>query len=265
MDNLRLILILLGICIIAGIYICDRIQSRNAIKKRTIHSTVGLRSKTHTVFSGNDDSEENLSSEFVNLNNFLIGARSEHQYEADDSDDALHPLGATTDSEGNRVIDRQLDDSTSPSTGNTNEAGNDQHSVDISPEDIITLHIVSLNGAIFAGQDIERSLSDLGFQFGDMGIFHYSASDTRLPLVSLANMFEPGSFDIEAMADFSTDGLSMFVCLPTPAGAKSAFETMLDKAYDLAEKLGGEVYGPDHNPLNEHTLDSIYQRLREHD
>jgi len=243
MDNLRLILILLGISIIAGIYIWDKVQSRDAIKKRTTSSTGNIKNKNETFFSEESKQEENFSSEFGNLNSFLSGIKSGHDPESIDDDNELHSIDISANVDENATAEL----------------------VEVSPNNIITLHIIPTDGALFTGKEIENFLSDLGFQFGDMGIFHYYVLDTSTPLISLANMFEPGNFDFKKMENFSTQGLSMFIRLPTPVGATTAFESMLNKAYDLAEMLNGEICGPNRNPLNEQMLDGIYQQLQHYD
>ncbi len=252
MDNLRLILILFGIGVIVGIYIWGKAQSRGVIKKRTINSTGNFKNKNETFFSEESNQEENFSSEFANLNNFLSGTKSGHNSESIDDYDELPSIDSSVNAEDNTTAD-------------LNETEGNQEIIEILPEDIITLHIMATDGALFTGKEIEHSLSDLGFQFGNMGIFHYYVLDTNTPLISLANMFEPGSFNIKSMDSFSTGGLSMFIRLPTPVGATTAFESMLNKAYDLADKLNGEICGSDRNPFNEQVLDGIYQQLQYYD
>ena len=79
------------------------------------------------------------------------------------------------------------------------------------------------------------------------------------PLFSMADMYEPGSFDPDNMESRTTRGLSLFMCLPTPVEDTRAFELMLNTAERLAGILGGQVMGPDRKALNKEHIRSIYQ------
>ena len=99
-------------------------------------------------------------------------------------------------------------------------------------------------------------------QFGAMDIFHHYGPDKNYSsraLFSLANIHEPGTFDMENLETFSTDGLAMFMCLPAEIGGDIAMEIMLDTAQNISYLMDGELRGSDREIL---TTDSINE-LRE--
>jgi cell division protein ZipA len=92
-----------------------------------------------------------------------------------------------------------------------------------------------------------------------MGIFHAYSPGGR-PIFSIANIVEPGSFDLEIIDRFSTPGLALFLRLPGPAGGFAAFDAMLEIARLLAGKLSGDIRDERRNVLTTQAI----QQLREH-
>lgn len=123
---------------------------------------------------------------------------------------------------------------------------------EVLPTCIVSLHILAREGQTFAGTALERVLREVQMHFGEMSIYHHlgvGQSQSSTPVFSLANMFEPGTFDAAAMDEFETRGLSLFMQLPGPLDGSVALELMLASSQRLAEQLDGLLLGPDRNPL----------------
>jgi cell division protein ZipA len=121
---------------------------------------------------------------------------------------------------------------------------------------IMVLNVMAKQGHRFHGLDILNAMRDLEFEFGDMNLFHayVDQSNKTRPLCSIANTVEPGTFNIEHIAEMETPGLSFFMQLPGPMEDRRAFERMLQLARALAEKLGGDLCDESRNLL---TLQNI--------
>jgi cell division protein ZipA len=251
MDNLRLILIVAGMIVIAAIYLWDRIQNRNLSRRQTIHAGEGNKVPMHPLPAAEND--DDLAAELSNLNDFLTGATPDEQ-----------------DSAGQGpVISRSsiVSQDELPLPGPVAAGEQDYAVADPAPEDVIALYIVAPKGQYLAGGMILAVLSDLGFEFGAMDIFHHhGAGHLRgdQPLFSLVNMYEPGYFDINDMNGFSTAGLSVFMRLPGARDGEETFTYMLEITRRLAAKLGAEVYGPDRQPLNPDTIRQIVLHIKEY-
>lgn len=129
------------------------------------------------------------------------------------------------------------------------------------PRDIIALYVTAPEGTGFAGDALREALDGVGLEFGDMQIYHhfgFGRMSADRPLFSLASMVEPGSFDPETMDQSTTPGLALFMQIPNPVDPKVCFELMLSTAHRLAEALGGEVREDHRTPVK---VDSI-ERLR---
>jgi len=108
---------------------------------------------------------------------------------------------------------------------------------------IVVLNVMAKQGIQLHGLDILNAMRDQGFEFGDMNLFHFyvDLSSKSRPLCSIANTVEPGTFDIEHMAEMETPGLSLFMQLPGPIEGRLAFERTLQLARALAEQLEGNL------------------------
>lgn len=132
------------------------------------------------------------------------------------------------------------------------------------PQLILMVHVESREEAL-SGEQILRAAAEVGLQPGPMAIFH--RLDTSYPdtsLFSMANMVEPGTFPFNDMAGFRSPGLTLFAQLPTVREGASVYADMLHAAQRLAALLGGELTDEAHNPLRKQTIEHARQRVREH-
>jgi cell division protein ZipA len=113
---------------------------------------------------------------------------------------------------------------------------------------------------MFRGKDIVQILEDKGLQYGEMDIYHAYSPGGR-PIFSVANIIEPGSFDIEMIDRFTTPGLALFLRLPGPAGGFAAFDAMLEVAQLLAGKLSGEIRDERRNVLTTQAIQQMRERI----
>ena len=98
-----------------------------------------------------------------------------------------------------------------------------------------------------------------------LDIFHrYSdAKGEGALLFSLANMVKPGTFDIDAMDEFETPGVSLFMTLPINADSMQSFDLMADTARAIAETLNGELKDEQRSVMTRQTLEHCRQRIRD--
>lgn len=135
---------------------------------------------------------------------------------------------------------------------------------DIDPE-VFMLNVVARDPQGFRGDDIMQILLACGLRFGDMNFFHRHEHDTgRGPIqFSVANMLQPGMFDIDNMADFTTQGLVFFVTLPGPDDMMKAYDYMLETAQAVARNLKGDVLDETRSVLTRQTLEHARQQIRD--
>jgi cell division protein ZipA len=129
---------------------------------------------------------------------------------------------------------------------------------------IIAIHIAARDG-VMAGPAIAKACVSVGLVPGDMSIFHRRdpAAGDRV-LFSLASMVEPGSFPVDEMAGFATPGLTLFTQLPGPRDGLAVYDAMLATAERLAELLRGELLDERHNKLTRQMQEHTRVQIQEH-
>ncbi|WP_423848470.1 cell division protein ZipA [Actinobacillus arthritidis] len=118
----------------------------------------------------------------------------------------------------------------------------------IAENNMIMLYVVAPEGQQFRGDYVVQSLEALGFQYGEYQIFHrhqHLGNHTSPVIFSVANMMQPGVFDLTKIEQFSTVGLVLFMHLPSEGNDAVNLKLLLKTTENLAQALGGFV-------LNEH-------------
>jgi len=130
------------------------------------------------------------------------------------------------------------------------------------PEEVIALHVKGpVQGAVLL-----QMMTELGCKFGELGIFHrYENTAGTGPMIfSVANMFNPGTFDLDNMENFETEGVAFFMALPMKFDGQQAFNMMLNAAKKLATEIPqGQVLDGQRQLLTRQSIHEARQRIRE--
>lgn len=131
-------------------------------------------------------------------------------------------------------------------------------------ERIITVNVVASETDAFLGPDLVVAADKAGLEFGYKGIFHrmIEGKPELGPLFSVANMLQPGSFDLGRVTELTTTGISFFMTLPGPLPALDTWDAMLPTAQRMAELLGGQVLDDEHNALGRQRIAHLRDQLR---
>jgi cell division protein ZipA len=131
------------------------------------------------------------------------------------------------------------------------------------PEEVLIINIMAPKGEMFNGSDLLDIVLKCGLRYGSMDIFH-RYSDTKgegALLFSMANMVRPGTFDLDAMDDFTTPGISLFMTLPIDADSMQSFDLMVETAQAISQTLGGELKDEQRSAMTRQTLEHCRQRI----
>ncbi|NQX89031.1 MAG: cell division protein ZipA [Halioglobus sp.] len=131
--------------------------------------------------------------------------------------------------------------------------------------DVCMLNVVARDPAGFRGDDILQILLACDLRFGDLNFFHRteSAGGKGAIQFSVANMMQPGVFDIDNLSDLTTPGLVFFLTLPGPDDMMQAFDYMLETARTVARNLGGDVLDESRSVLTGQAIEHSRQQIRE--
>jgi cell division protein ZipA len=114
---------------------------------------------------------------------------------------------------------------------------------------ICSLRLVPKRQERFAGRELRQGLLGLGFQHGELGIYHLAGGEDRA-MLSVANLSMPGQLDPSLMDFQRFAGLHLFAVLPTRIPNRLALQQLFAVALELAERLHGGVLDVSGRPLD---------------
>ncbi len=128
---------------------------------------------------------------------------------------------------------------------------------------LASVNILSNDPGGFSGRAISQAASSQGMQLGMMNIFHFK-NDNPLGcrhLFSLANLYDPGSFDPDNLESTRTAGLTLFMNVPCAYQPAAVFEKMILAARGICELLDGRLVDQDSRPLTDSGLKMIRTQI----
>lgn len=132
----------------------------------------------------------------------------------------------------------------------------------IAQQDFIVLYVVAPENRVFNGAYLAQALEELGFVYSEEGIFHRHLDTLASPvLYSVANIHQPGTFDLATMAEFSTIGVAIFMQLSGSAKDRVNFIHLCQDARNLADKLAGYVLDENQELFTEQTKSAYLASL----
>lgn len=232
MDNLRLILILIGIAILALIVLLHRPAGesrRNHARWREAHRE---RQEPRLGDGGIDDHGDE------------------------------EPAYETVDTASLWREDR-VGSANEPPVGQS--AAAEDAGVQRSPDKIVYLYICRRDERRINGSDLLDAAIKAGLNFGEMNIFHRRQEGVKQPVFSMANLTKPGYFDPGSWNVFDTPGVTLFLTLPAPVSALDAWDAMHATATRLGELLEADVLDDSQCLLTRQRIAQIREEMREYD
>lgn len=134
------------------------------------------------------------------------------------------------------------------------------------PEMIVTLRLMARDRGGFPAEQFILALREHGLRHGRYGIFH-AHDESEDVVYSVANLVEPGTFNLAQVKTDRYPGISLFLVLPGPRDPLEAFDSMislgksmaLEFSGDLLDEQGGILSVPRERYLREEIISS--QRL----
>lgn len=129
---------------------------------------------------------------------------------------------------------------------------------EISVDDVVALYLVAQRGSELKGEQILSATFATQLEYGQMNVFHRKDANGKT-LFSMTNMMEPGSFDIDRMHETTTRGIGLFIQLSLCDDPVKALDDMLICAHSLSSLLNTQLCDQNRQLLNE----SFTMALRE--
>ncbi|MEL6368919.1 MAG: cell division protein ZipA C-terminal FtsZ-binding domain-containing protein [Pseudomonadota bacterium] len=207
MDELRLALLVVGVVVVAAVYLTTRRKDAAELQNSAPDTRI------EPSLDGADVSED----------------------ASPEMSESMPSFSAETEDWVDEV------DASEPS-----EAEAQTPSADV-PEKVITLRIVARNGGDFSSEQAVLAMRDTGLVHGRFGIFHklYEDEPDGETVFAAANLVEPGSFDLKNLRDQRIPGLSFFLVRPGPGRGVDSYDKMVETARSIAIALSGELVDGD--------------------
>lgn len=135
----------------------------------------------------------------------------------------------------------------------------------IKPQEVLIVNVLCKDPEGFKGPELLQLLLACDLRFGKKNIFHrYEKANAKGPVqFSVANLVEPGTFNLDAIDNFSTPGVSFFLSLPGPEQPVTAFNYMVETAQVLVRHLHAELRDDAHSVMTAQTIEHCRQRIRD--
>jgi cell division protein ZipA len=272
MDEMRIILIVFGLILLAAIYWMGRRDERRAQEKK--HAQQKPASQTDRTddeydLDGDYDGEVNLNNDSLDYDQFYM-SETDNDVFFKSSIKKVAP-SASFDKSGY---------STSSSTHTSDEAliVSRQEPAPKTVELPAGVEPLLINLMVMAPQDmtfdphyLKQTLDDSGLRLGDMNIYHYfrrPIADLEQSrgqrLFSVASLVEPGYFDPRDIHSYRTPGLALFLQLPGPIDGVLAFEKMHQMGEMLAKRLSGTLCDDKRNKITTQSVTHIKDKISEY-
>jgi len=225
MENLRWILLLVGVIVILAVYLVSYYQGRRQQPTRSS-------SRTPPAFNaGSHDADEPDGS--------------------GDMDEELEQLGQIISADIPAAEEIVI------------EIPAEKREPVIVADKVFTLFVKAPRGVPFRGPILLGALATAKLEYGDMQIFHRieMVNDQEKVLFSVANIREPGIFDLSEMENFTSEGVILFMQVPGTADAVRAFEAMVESARSLADNLNSRVCDATHSPLTNQAISHMREEV----
>jgi len=129
---------------------------------------------------------------------------------------------------------------------------------------IVAIRVTAPSPSRFEGSLLQEALAAEGFEFGRYQVFH-RLDKTGRPVISLASLREPGTFDPATMAGAAYAGVALFSVLPGPVPAQQAFEELFAVGRSFAGRLGGNLQDERGAPLTVQRVAELREEMTNFD
>ncbi|AKS42018.1 cell division protein ZipA [Wenzhouxiangella marina] len=246
MDNLRLILLLIGLLVLAAIVLFHKPQGQTQRNHQR-----WLANRREPSLGGEASRQDREAPESESS-----PARSEHP---------SSPANLAAGLASARMVASSDEDSDSAENeakaGRASARGRRQSR----PDKIVTLYVKRRSGRHINGSELLDSAIKAGLDFGEMNIFHRLHEGETQPVFSMANLISPGHFDPANWNVFDTPGVTFFLTLPAPVSALDAWDAMFATAQRMGELLEAEVLDDARCLVTRQRIAQLREEMREYD
>jgi cell division protein ZipA len=131
---------------------------------------------------------------------------------------------------------------------------------------LLVMHVKARQEKEFNGSDLLQILLACDMRYGDKQILHRHerAGGQGCLQFSVANMIEPGTFNLEDINSFRTPGVTFFMGLPGPDDPMQAFECMIETANCLVKNLDAMLLDENHSTASLQVINHYREQVAQY-
>jgi len=136
---------------------------------------------------------------------------------------------------------------------------------DVETQELLVIHLMAAKEQVCSGQLLLDTAVSLGLRYGAMKIFHrHTGEDGSGPILfSMANLLNPGTFDLTAIGQQEMIGVTLFMTPSDLDKPSEIFDLMLDVAEQMADKLQLNIMDESRSSMTKQTIDHYRQRAQQ--
>jgi len=160
------------------------------------------------------------------------------------------------------AIENSVED-TSESELELEKASSKPENTDVAIDDVISVYVLAKPGEMIKGEKILSASYALHMDFGAMKIFHrHDQDEERKIQFSMANIKQPGWFEIDHMNELETPGVSFFMQVNLVDKPSAILDEMMITAHGLSSMIGATLCGAQRKPLDEAQTNELREKVK---
>lgn len=134
-----------------------------------------------------------------------------------------------------------------------------------SPKMTLVLTVMASRHQLFHGPKIQVVAEALRFRLNSAGLYELfpETEAADVPILGLAHLRKPGSFEPQTLQELHTPGLLLFMKLPGPLEEMKALDLLVITADQLAQRLGGLICDEQRNRMTNQALARLRDEVAE--
>ena len=134
-----------------------------------------------------------------------------------------------------------------------------------SPKMTLVLTVMASRHQLFHGPKIQVVAEALRFRLNSEGLYELfpETEAADVPILGLAHLRKPGSFEPQTLRELHTPGLLLFMKLPGPLEEMKALDLLVITADQLAQRLGGLICDEQRNRMTNQALARLRDEVAE--
>ncbi|VAW89308.1 Cell division protein ZipA [hydrothermal vent metagenome] len=240
MDSLRISLIVIGIIILLALFFGSKLIPKKRDSQQPGRKIPSLDEQTPP-----DQSDQSDEWEVIPLKSSDQSSSTPAPAEVADATPVV-----TDDLKAESVLENSVEVTTAESApaSEPSESNEKPATTPVMPT-VIALHIVAKEGE-FVGAELVKAANLAAMRYGEMGIFHFLGATSGAVTFSMANMLEPGTFDLENLNGFTTPGVLLFMESEQQDELATSLGSMVKVAQSICEQLDGQLCDDHRRPMD---------------